>query len=81
LMLARPLMAGLSYPHDSGFIPSMKAPDGDPLDVPIVHDAKTIREWCLPAPVGVLEVEQKSEAKTERNDSMPTRKVFGRGVG
>jgi inorganic pyrophosphatase len=68
-MLAKPLMAGLSYPYDWGFIPSTKAPDGDPLDVLIVHEAKTYPGVVLICrPVGVLEVEQKSGGKTERND-------------
>jgi inorganic pyrophosphatase len=40
--LAKPLMAGLSYPVDWGFIRSMKAPDDDPLDVVIIHDARTL---------------------------------------
>jgi inorganic pyrophosphatase len=32
--LAKPLMAGLSYPYYWGFIPWTKAEGGDPLDVP-----------------------------------------------
>jgi inorganic pyrophosphatase len=67
--LAKPLMAGLSYPFDWGFIPSTKAPDGDPLDVLIIHDARTYPGVVLKCrPVGVLEVEQTSGAKRERND-------------
>jgi len=67
--LAEPLMAGLSYPYDRGFIPSTKAPDGNPLDVLIIHDAQTYPGVVLKCrPVGVLEVEQKADGKKERND-------------
>jgi inorganic pyrophosphatase len=67
--LAKPLMAGLTYPYDWGFIPSTKAPDGDPLDVLIIHDAQTFPGVVLKCwPVGILELEQKSKGKTERND-------------
>ncbi|MBR0869008.1 inorganic diphosphatase [Bradyrhizobium tropiciagri] len=69
--LAKPLMAGLGYPYDWGFIPSTKAPDGDPLDVLIIHDAQTYPGVVLKCrPVGVLEVEQKADGKTERNDRL-----------
>ena len=67
--LAKPLMTGLTYPYDWGFIPSTKAEDGDPLDVLVIHDAKTYPGVVLRCkPVGILEVEQKSKGKKERND-------------
>ena len=67
--LAKPLMAGLSYPYDWGFIPSTKAEDGDPLDVLVIHGAQTYPGVVLICrPVGVLEIAQKSKGKTERND-------------
>ena len=60
-------MAGLSYPFDWGFIPSTKTPDGDPLDVLIIHDAQTYPGAVLKCrPVGVLE--QEAKGKKERND-------------
>jgi inorganic pyrophosphatase len=46
-----------------------KAEDGDPLDVLILHDAQTYPGVVLRCrPIGILEVEQKSKGKTERND-------------
>ena len=67
--LAKPLMAGLTYPYDWGFIPSTKAEDGDPLDVLVIHDAKTYPGVVLSCkPVGILELEQKKKGKKERND-------------
>jgi inorganic pyrophosphatase len=67
--LAKPLMAGLSYRYDWGFIPSTKAKDGDPLDVLVIHDAQTYPCVLLRCkPVGILELEQKSKNKKERND-------------
>jgi inorganic pyrophosphatase len=67
--LSKPLLAGLTYPYDWGFIPSTKAPDGDPLDVLIIHDAATYPGLVLACtPIGVLEVEQIKKGKKERND-------------
>ena len=78
--LAKPLFAGLTYPYDWGFIPSTQAEDGDPLDVLIVHDAATYPGLVLRCtPVGVLEVEQSSKGKRERNDRVfvvPDRSPF-----
>jgi inorganic pyrophosphatase len=67
--LAKPLMTGLSYPYDWGFIPSTKAQDGDPLDVLLIHDAQTYPGVVLRCrPIGILEVEQRGKGKKERND-------------
>jgi len=78
--LDKPLLAGLTYPYDWGFIPSTKAPDGDPLDVLIIHDAATypgLVMYCKP--IGVLEIVQTKEGKKERNDrifAVPDRSPF-----
>jgi inorganic pyrophosphatase len=78
--LAKPLIAGLTYPYDWGFIPSTRAEDGDPLDVLIIHDAATYPGLVLKCkPVGVLEVVQTSTGKKERNDRVfvvPDRSPF-----
>jgi inorganic pyrophosphatase len=67
--LAKPLMAGLTYPYDWGFIPSTKAEDGDPLDVLVIHDAQTYPGVILRCrPIGILELEQTSKGRRERND-------------
>lgn len=78
--LAKPLLAGLTYPYDWGFIPSTKAEDGDPLDVLMIHDAATYPGLVLRCrPIGVLEVNQISRGKKERNDrifAVPDRSPF-----
>lgn len=67
--MSKPLMVGLTYPYDWGFIPSTKAPDGDALDVLIVHEAGTYPGLVLRAtPIGVLEIIQVKKGKKERND-------------
>jgi inorganic pyrophosphatase len=78
--LSKPLMAGLTYPYDWGFIPSTKAPDRDPLDVLIVHDAATYPGLILKCvPIGVLELLQEKKERKERNDRLfvvPDRSPF-----
>jgi inorganic pyrophosphatase len=69
--LAKPLLAGLTYPYDWGFIPSTRAPDGDPLDALIIHDAATYPGLVLACkPIGVLKVIQRKNGKKERNDRL-----------
>ena len=78
--LAKPLMAGLTYPYDWGFIPSTLAEDGDPLDILVIHDAGTYPGLVLRCrPIGVLEVLQITKGENERNDrifAVPDRSPF-----
>ncbi len=70
--LAKPLLTGLTYPYDWGFIPSTKAEDGDPLDVLIIHDAGTYPGLVLKCrPIGVLEVVQSSRGQGVKCRKVP----------
>lgn len=65
-VLERRLVLGIAYPYDWGFIPSTLAPDGDPLDVMIVHEEPTYPGVVIPCvEIGVVRV---SQSKGERND-------------
>ena len=69
--VSRPLPRGLCYPFDWGFVPSTRAPDGDPLDVMVAWEEPSVPGAVLPCrALGVLEVEQdaKKSKKRERND-------------
>src|ERR1700740_1718007 len=69
--LSKSLLTGLTYPHDWGFVPSTKADDGDPLDVMVIHDAATFPGLVVTCRViGILQIEQKSKNKSERNDRL-----------
>ena len=69
--MTKSLLTGLTYPHDWGFVPSTKADDGDPLDVMVIHDAATSPGIVLTCRIiGILQIEQKSKEKTERNDRL-----------
>jgi inorganic pyrophosphatase len=70
-VLSKSLLTGLTYPHDWGFMPSTKADDGDPLDIMVIHDAATFPGVVLTCRIiGILQIEQKSKAKAERNDRL-----------
>jgi len=67
--LTKGLLAGLTYPHDWGFVPSTRADDGDPIDTMLIHDAATFPGLVVACRViGVLQIEQRSKGKVERND-------------
>ena len=69
--LSKSLLTGLTYPHDWGFVPSTTADDGDPIDIMVVHDAATFPGIVLTCRViGILQIEQKSNGQTERNDRL-----------
>ena len=69
--LSKSLLTGLSYPHDWGFVPSTKADDGDPLDIMVIHDAATFPGLVVACRIiGILQIEQKSKKKSERNDRL-----------
>jgi inorganic pyrophosphatase len=69
--LSKSLLAGLTYPYDWGFVPATRADDGDPIDIMIIHDAVTFPGTVLTCRViGVLQIEQKSKSKAERNDRL-----------
>ena len=60
-----------TYPHDWGFVPSTKADDGDPLDIMVIHDGATFPGIVLTCRIiGILQIEQKSKGKAERNDRL-----------
>jgi inorganic pyrophosphatase len=65
------LPVGSSFPYDFGFIPSTKAPDGDPIDVLLLMDEPAFPGCLIDARlIGVIEAEQTEEGKTTRNDRL-----------
>lgn len=71
--ISRPLVCGIHYPHNWGFVPSTQMPDGDPLDALLLFDEPFLRGTVVPSrAIAVLKVDQKSkkENKRERNDRL-----------
>ena len=80
LVLSRPLALGVTYPFDWGFVPSTRAPDGDPVDAMVLSDAPSwpgIVVSCRP--IAVLEVEQNAKSGgRERNDRIVAEPIAAR---
>jgi inorganic pyrophosphatase len=70
--LSRPLPLGMSYPHDWGFVPGTRAPDGDPLDALVLSEGTTYPGLVITArPIGLLRLEQNRKGGgRERNDRL-----------
>lgn len=69
--LSRPLPLGMCYPHDWGFVPGTRAPDGDPLDALVLSEGTTFPGLLIAArPIGIVRLEQnrKTAPGRERND-------------
>jgi inorganic pyrophosphatase len=69
---SRPLVLGIAYPYDWGFVPSTRAEDGDPLDAMIYHDVATFPGVVVPCKaIGVVKLVQKEPKKPKtRNDRL-----------
>jgi inorganic pyrophosphatase len=68
---SRPLVAGLTYPFDWGFVPGTRAPDGDPLDAMVLSDTPTATGVVIACrALGVLRLTQREPRREarERND-------------
>ncbi len=68
----RPLPLGFTYPYDWGFVPSTRAPDGDPVDALVYWDVPSFPGVVVACrALGVLRLEQDSKkGGRERNDRL-----------
>jgi inorganic pyrophosphatase len=70
ITVSRALPLGFAYPYDWGFVPSTKAPDGDPVDALVYWDVPSVTGAVLRCRLlGVLRLDQKGEGdRRQRND-------------
>ena len=69
IRLKKVLPAGMDFPYEFGFVPSTKAPDGDPLDVLLLMDEPAYPGILVRCRlVGIIEGEQTQDGETLRND-------------
>src|SRR5436305_15142250 len=70
-VLSKSLMAGLTYAHDWGFIPSTQAEAGDPVDVLVIHEAATSPGLVIKCKgIGVLDIGEHDKKRRHRNDRL-----------
>jgi inorganic pyrophosphatase len=64
------LPEGHTFPFDFGFIPQTEAPDGDPVDVVVIHDSATVSGCMIECRViGAFTAIEKKDGKEKiRND-------------
>jgi inorganic pyrophosphatase len=63
--ISRPLIQGLSFPFDWGFLPSTRGLDGDPLDAMLLHDEPTFPGLVV---TGRLTAVLEARSEGRRND-------------
>lgn len=70
LALKRPLPLGFAWPYDFGFVPSTRAPDGDPVDALVLWDVSSPAGLVVPCrALGVLQLDQaERDGRRVRND-------------
>jgi inorganic pyrophosphatase len=67
MSISRPLVLGITYPCDWGFVPSTEGPDRDPIDAAIWWDATTYPGVVIPCrALAVVRVEQNSADRSGR---------------
>lgn len=70
-ILKKVLPAGMTFPHDFGFLPQTLAPDGDPIDVLLLMDEPAFPGIAIRARlIGIIEGEQVEGKKKFRNDRL-----------
>ena len=67
MSISRPLMLGLTYPCDWGFVPSKEGPDNDPIDAATWWDVTTYPGVVVPCrALAVVRVEQNRAGTADR---------------